>query len=153
MDPTLAGFIAFIQNVMGISATYLPTNSPVIAIAFNVAMTLTNSDLQLVPNYDPTQNSIYALAVYNLGGDRVVNFAPDQAGQNYFANLRASLNVAGFVSGVISSSSDEGTSQSLITPEAMKNLTFRDLQTLKTPWGRTYMGLAQAYGPAIWGLS
>ena len=33
-----------------------------------------------------------------------------------------------------------------LVPDAMTHFTMRDLQTLKTPWGRTYMEFAQSFG-------
>ena len=77
-------------------------------------------------------------------------FAP---GDCFFSDLRKKMNIDGFVSGVISSSGDEGTNQSMVVQEAAKQFTLKDLQNLKTPWGRTYLGLAQSFGPTTWGLS
>ena len=153
MEPTLSGFLAFVRNTMAIPKTALPDSSPVIGMAYNVAKTIVNQALQVVGSADPAYPTIYALAVYNLAGDALVNYAHDVTGSDYFAKLRASLNLGGFVPGVISSSSDESTSQSLVTPEAMQNLTFANLQQLKTPWGRTYISFAQSYGPTVWGIS
>ena len=96
---------------------------------------------------------LYTLAVYNLGADRLINFAPDQTNQTFFRDLRKDMRIADISVGVVSASSDEATSMSMLNPEAMKNFTLQDLQTLKTPYGRYYMGLAQAYGPTIWGLT
>lgn len=153
MEPTLAGFLIFIRKVMAIPATALPDNSPVIGMAYNVAKTIVNQTLQVVGSADPAYPTIYALAVYNLAGDALVNYAQDVTGSTYFADLRGKLNLGGFVSGVITSSNDESTGQSLVTPEAMANLTFANLQQMKTPWGRAYLSFAQSYGPTIWGIS
>lgn len=153
MGPTLAGFMAFVANVMAIPTAALPTSSPIIPIAYQIALEIVNQALACVPASSPSTPSLYALAVYNLAGDRLINYAPDQAGQTYFADLRKTLNISGFVGGVISSTADQGTSESLVVPDAMKGLTFADLQTLKTPYGRTYLGIAQSYGPSVWGLS
>lgn len=160
--PTLAGFLSFIRNVMGISTNDLPDASPVINMALAVAMSIVNRALYAV-SLPPTDTagvelisqpeSIYTLAVYNLAGDNLVNYAPDQQGRDYFKDLRAKLNINGFVSGVISGSSDQGTSQTLVVQEAAKNFTLANLQNLKTPWGRTYLQFAQTYGPTSWGLS
>lgn len=158
--PTLAGFTDFLRK-QGFTTEILPGNSEVIPIAFNIAMTLTNQWLVCVPSPDKTLPSLYALAVYNLGTDRVVNYAPDTdssplypgTDQPYFEGMRAKLNIGGFVGGVISSAGDQGTSQSMTLPEQMSNLTFDDLQTLKTRWGRIYMGIAQTFGQSDWGMS
>jgi len=164
MGPTLAGFSTFIYSVMGITTAVLPPTSPYIAFAYNVALNTVNLQLQAVcaPKVDPTLPSIYALAVYNLAADRLVNYAPDVAdapnvpGSNppapYFAYTRTKFNLLGFVGGVIQSTSDEGTSESMVVPEFAKALTMADLNTLQTPWGRRYLGLAQSAG-SLWGLS
>lgn len=73
--------------------------------------------------------------------------------EQYFANARKHFNMDAFVPGVIASSGDLSTSASIDNPEFLKGLTLFDLQFLKTPWGRTYLSLAQAYGPNIWGLT
>lgn len=160
--PTLAGFLSFIRNVMGISTNDLPDASPVINMALAVAMSIVNRALYAVslPMTDTAgvelisqPESIYTLAVYNLAGDNLVNYAPDQQGRDYFQDLRKKLNINGFVSGVISGSSDQGTSQTLVVQEAAKNFTLANLQNLKTPWGRQYLAFAQTYGPTSWGLS
>jgi len=223
--PTLAGFILFIQQVMGVTSNYLPTTEPVIATAFNVAMSIVNPALACI------DSSIYALAVYNLAADNLLNYAPDQvatitgltwasgtatattltahgfatgdtllisgnaplaynsqpgpaqsvlgtqivvtgadtftypiasnpgtftqggtAAEIYFLSLRQRFNLTGFTGGVIASSADESTSQSLLNPEFMKGLTLGNLQNLKTPYGRQYMAFAQDYGQ-LWGLT
>ena len=54
--------------------------------------------------------------------------------------------------GVVAASSDESTSTNLLNPEQMKYFTLRDLQMLKTPYGREYLGIAQSVGP-IWGVT
>lgn len=95
---------------------------------------------------------MYLLAVYNLGADRLMNYAQDQRGQTYFKDIRRNLKLGAFTPGVVTSASDQGTSTALLDIEAAKTFTIADLQTLKTPWGRTYMGIAQDVG-TLWGLS
>lgn len=146
MPPTVAGFTTFIRNVMGILPVNLQDNAPVIAMAFAVALEIVNRQLQAV---SPT---IYNLAVYNLAGDNLINYATDPAGKNYFAKLRASYKITSFIAGVIASSADESTSQTLATPEALKALTLADLQNLHTPYGRAYLGFAQRVG-TLWGMT
>jgi hypothetical protein len=139
---------------MGIDPLVLPTNSPVIGWAFQVAMMIVNPDLATVATAYGTvpATSLYELAVYNLAGDNLVNYAPDQPGRTYFADLRASLNLNAFTAGVVTTAADQNTSDSLAVPDSLKNLTIADLQNLKTPWGRAYLAIAQRYG-TLWGLS
>ena len=147
MEPTLSGFISFIRNVMGINTTVLPDNSPSIPLAYQIALDLVNLQLAIA------SSDIYTLAVYNLGGDNLINYAQDQTGQTYFTDLRAHFKIYSFVPGVIEETHDESTGQRLLNPEFMKNLTLSDLQNLKTPYGRQYLAFAQMYGPTIWGVS
>lgn len=169
--PTLAGFTTFVRDVMGISTAVLPDNSPVISMALAVAMAIANPALQVVslPTTDSagvaisSGTSIYTLAVYNLAGDNLINYAQDAAGAPpvdgsvpptpYFAYVRKQWNINGFVSGVVQSSNDETTGVSLVVQEAAKNFTLANLQQLKTPYGRQYLAFSQSYGPSTWGIT
>jgi hypothetical protein len=141
-----AAFLTFIRGTMQISATYLPDASPDITSCYTLAIEIVSTDLNAI---SPT---IYALAVYNLAGDFLINYANDQSGQTYFADLRAKLHIFDFVPGVLSSTSDGGTSQSMNNPEFMKNLMLSDLQSMKTVYGRQYLAFAQRLG-TMWGMS
>jgi len=152
-SPTLAGFQAFIVNVMGISNVVLPPTDPVICMAFTVALNVVNQYLAC------TAPGIYTLAVYNLAGSNVINFAQDQAGasdyQNglpFFAYLRQKWNISGYISGTIQSSSDVSTSESMVVPEYAKDMNLYELQLIKDPFGRQYLALAQNWGP-LWGMN
>lgn len=145
--PTPEGFLAFIRDSMKITASDLPDNSPSIDMAYRVAIEIVSLTLECVSPL------IYTLAVYNLGGDNLINYAQDQDGRETFTKLRTQFNILGFVSGVIQSSSDNGTGEAMVVQEAAKNFTLSDLQNLKTPWGRRYLEFAQMYGPNLWGLT
>lgn len=151
MNPTLAGFVWFIANVMLINSTYLPTDSPSIQFAYDTARNIVNGSFRQVQSV-PTSPGVYAQMVYNLAADILINITPDQPGQAYFQNLRKKFNCLGFVGGVIQSSSDEGTSDSMVVPEQIRMFTVANLNNLKTPYGRTYIGYAQSYG-TLWGVS
>ena len=150
-EPTLTGFSTFIYNVMGISPLLLPTDSPIIAYAFGVSQEIVNPHLPR-RSYSGAW-SVYALAVFNLGGSNIINFAPDQQGRTWFAEQRKAYGVSGFVPGILTGESDAGTASSYMTPDFMKGLTLANLQALKDPWGRAYLSLAQDYGPTAWGIS
>ncbi len=143
--PTLAGFQAWVRGTMGVPTSALPDGSPYFQYAYCVASAVVSRQLCVVP-------LIYQLAVYNLGGSNLVNWAQDVAPSTYWADLRTSLKLADFVAGVVQSSSDEGTSVGLTVPEQMQNFTVANLQQLKDPWGRTYLGFAQSVG-SLWGIS
>ena len=163
-SPTLAGFQAFIANVMAIKPTDLPVTSPVIPMAFAVALAIVNPALQVVPvpstdaagvalTLAPAVGTMYDLAVYNLAASNLLNYAQDQEGRRYFARLRKKLNITGFVSGVVQSTGDEGTNVSLVVQDAAKAFTLANLNQLKDPYGRAYLSIAQSYGPSTWGMS
>jgi hypothetical protein len=154
-SPTLGGFITFLRNVAQISTANLPDNTPVIEIAFDVAMLIVNQQLNLA------SASIYTLAVYNLATSNLLTYAPDPAGpygpppaaqENYFSDIRKKWNVLDFIPGVIQSSNDNGTGESMVVIEAAKDFTLANLQQLKDPYGRQYIAFAQSVG-TLWGLT
>jgi len=153
-EPTIAGFQDFITNVMGINPLLLPSNSPAIEWAYANALMIVSPTLAIVgtPYNSPLQTNLYIEAVYNLGGDNLINYAPDQPGRTYFADLRRSMNITSFAAGLVQSASDNSTSDTLAIPDALKNLTISQLQNMKTPWGRRYLAIAQTYG-TMWGVA
>lgn len=144
--PTLAGYTAFLRDPAGIPPSAAPDGSQAILFSFTIAEGTVSEQLECI------NSDIYTLAVYNLATDRLINFAPDEPGQTYFADLRKSFALNSFVPGLIQQSADEATSQAFMIPESLKNLTLADLQMLKTPFGRQYLFFAQSLG-TLWGLS
>ena len=157
---------------MGISTSVLPDGAPVIGMAFAVALGLVNPALRIahIPSQDSSGAQLngggltfFALAVYNLAGDNLLNYAQDQPGapnvkgskppMPFFAWTRKQWNINGFVSGVIQSAGDETTNQSMVVQDAAKAFTLANLQQLKTPYGRQYLAIAQSFGPETWGIS
>jgi len=131
---------------MGIPSGVLPDDSLMLTYALQVALLIVN---QAINAASPT---IYTLAVYNLAGDNLINYAQDTPPSTYFADLRKSYGVNNFVGGVVNSASDEGTSSSYDVIDNLKNLTIGQLQNLKTPYGRQYLAFASQVG-TNWGLS
>ncbi len=164
MDPTPAGFMWFIRTIMKISTTYLPDSAGVIEFVYALALQTVNLALQCVPNPTPTAPNTYAIAVYNLAADLLLNLAQDEDGApvyktidgrtyTYFEYVRHTLNLGGFTPGVIQSTNDLTTGGSYVVPEAFQHLTIGDLSNLKTPYGRMYLSIAQDYGPTEVGIS
>lgn len=164
LQPTLSGFIEFVQNVMKPPAPFDATTSLFVQYAYNYAVQFANQNLSNVQGL-PGVWSLYAMAVYNLAANTLINFAQDPPGAPlvtppngplpglpYWASLRKSYGVLNFVAGVVSSTSDEGTSSSYEIPEQFKNYTIANLQNLKTPYGRQYLSIAGSWG-SLWGLS
>ena len=160
-QPTIAGFQAFLTNIVGVPSVALPSDSPVITYAFDFALSTVN--LQLSAAWSPPGSwTPYQIAVYNLAADIMINWAQDPTDEpiynqgppplQYFAWLRAQYCVNQFVAGVVQSTSDEGTSTSLVVSKAFDGLTINQLTNLRTPYGRAYLGLAQTVG-TLWGIS
>jgi hypothetical protein len=76
--PSLAGFQTFITNIMRVPANCLPSGTPIIQYALDQALAIVNLDLGLLPSV-PGSWSPYALAVYNLAGHLLIEYAPDQS--------------------------------------------------------------------------
>lgn len=162
MEPTQAGFLAFIRNGMGITTTYLPDSSVWIGYAYTVAVALVNPQIQQACY--PGAPVMYELAVYNLAAHNLITFAQDVPGVyvdnpnpppekiGYFAALRQQFGLNVFTAGVVQASGDEGDSVSLAVVEGLKNLTASQIGLLKTPYGLAYLGMAQSVG-SLWGLT
>jgi hypothetical protein len=176
-DPTLAGFTNWVTLVMGVPESVLPVDSPYLQLAYDEALNLTYTGLQQVPNLAarpvypahpiaPTPParvgapSIYAIAVYNLGGHILVTIAMDDPeaqppppnAPTFWADLRNSLNMNVLSYGFVSSASDQGTSASQQIPNQIADMTLMGLDLLKTPWGRRYMQIVGQWG-TLWGIS
>jgi len=144
--PNQADYTTFLYDVVGIPAANLPNTAPIIASSLQIAQDIVSLRL-LTASPD-----LYTLAVYNLAADRLLNYAPDVPGQTWFRDQRKSLRLLELSVGVPTSVSDQGTSVGVLNPEALKNLTLANLQYLKTPCGRAYLEIAQAYG-SVWGVT
>lgn len=137
---------AALANPIAVGDTYLIAPQALLT-TFNIAMATVNDTLACA------SADLYVLAVYNLATDRLINYAPDVGGQTFFQDQRTKFRVLDVSVGVPSAASDQGTAVGILNPEFMKTMTLQDLQTLKTPWGRAYMGIALDYGSNLWGLS
>lgn len=144
--PTLEGFIAWTRTVMGLSTIVIPDDSPGYVYAYQVALDSVPLELGSV------SPSIYTLTVYNWGGSLLLQFQQDITGQTFFADARKAYNMNSFVAGVISSASDEGTSESLTVGKGLQNLQLIDLQRIKDPYGRQALSFMQSIS-TLWGLS
>ena len=144
--PTLTGFQSFVTINMGVPTTALDSGGDSVATAFQVAQDMVN------PVFAYLTPDLFTIATYNLAGHQLIEYAPDQAGQTFFKDLRSQFGLNAFAPGVVNSAGDAGTSASLVTPEFMNRLALSDLQLLKTPWGRRYLEISQAFGP-LWGMS
>ncbi len=88
----------------------------------------------------------YVLAVYNLALHIWITQGDDLTGETFFTDTRTAMNLLSFLGGVILASGDGPTSQTIAVPEQLKGISIDDLELIKTPWGRRYMGYKQMYG-------
>lgn len=146
--PTEAEYLnVFLRTSVGITTDALPDDNIAIGISYALAIETVNRYFKAV------SPPLYVWAVYNLAAALLFNFALDTPPSTFFADARTKFNINGFVAGVISSASDNGTSAGTVVPASLSQLTIADLQLLKTPWGREYLSIAQKWGPDLFGLS
>lgn len=145
--PSQSDYLLFIRQHMQIGPAYLPDSSLWVMASYTMALEQVYLVLQ------SASALIYTLAVYNLAADRLLHFATDVPGQTKFEELRKALNINGFATGLIASSSDAGTSQSMTVPEWARTMTMAEIDLTRTVYGRTYLGFAQMAGRSIWGLT
>lgn len=155
--PTLDGFQAWVYSAMGIPDTVLPPGSIWFTYAYDTSLATVNLQLSVVPG------PLYLQAVYNLGGDFLLNWAQDPVPpvpypfdnpENipYLQFLRQKWNILGFTPGIVQEASDQGTAAALTLPEQYKDFTIANIQQTKTPWGRRYLAIASSVG-TLWGIS
>jgi hypothetical protein len=143
---SLTGFQYFLVNIAGFSTTVLPSDSPVVTFAYNWACSMVPCQFRLAGC------EIYDNAVYCCATSFIINWAPDQPNLTFFADLRKEYGIFGMKTGILNSTSDETTSAGYVVPDWAKNATLADLQTMKDPFGRQFLGLLQSMG-SLWGLS
>lgn len=144
--PTLAGFIAFGRDVMGITTIVLPSENEGWLFAYGAAIDWVPDQLESAsPN-------LYAICVYNFAGSILLQWQQDVSGQTFFADTRAAFNINSFVAGVITTASDNSTSESLAVGKGLQNLQIGDLQRIKDPYGRQALAIMQSLG-TLWGLT
>lgn len=144
--PNATDLATFLETIAGIPISALPANSPYIPWALSYAEEKTLLVLRTVGQ------DYYCFAAYLLATSFLINWCPDQAGQTFFADLRSTWELTGFVGGTIQSSADESTSESLLAPDFLKGLTLANLGQLKDPYGRQWLSMQQDLGN-VWGLS
>lgn len=100
-------------------------------------------------------SSTFTRATYNLATHLLITYAPDQLGQTYWRDLRGAkgFNLTSPTLGVVSAASNDSSSMSYLNPEQFKHLTLKDLQLMKTPYGREYLGDAQDVGFEPFGMT
>ncbi|MCL1515210.1 hypothetical protein [Parasaccharibacter sp. TMW2.1890] len=144
--PTLEGFQTFVRDIMQVPGGAVPPDG-VLGMVFRLANDLVIRDLRLI------DGSLYTDCVYNLAASYLLKFAQDTASSTppgYWAKVREQLGMNSTTPGLIQSSSDNGTSQSWMIPDSLKNLSLADLDAMKNPYGQFYLSIMQQYG-SVWG--
>jgi hypothetical protein len=135
---------------MGVSDIDMPDDTT-LQVAFNQALNLAYLGLQSIPSVSASV-TIYAQAVYNLGGHYLVEFAIDNPNSTYWTDLRNKFGIYNFTGGLVSQAHDQGTGEGMYILPIFAGMTMMGLQLLKTPWGRAYLAFAGSWGP-LWGLT
>jgi hypothetical protein len=148
--PNAADFAAFVAAQLPVQPDW-PANPGFSSgqwqwIALEVALDVVNPELRFAGSL------IYVLSVYNLALDTLLNIAPDPVGQTVMERLRIKYKIDEPQMGVLTSAGNDVSNATVLNPEFMQRLTMNQLQNLKTPWGRTYVGYAASVG-SMWGLS
>lgn len=152
MDPTYAGFLVWVQTLMGVPVDQMPDDATLQA-AYDEALNLAYYQLAGIPCQPAPSPTIYALAVYNLAGAILMEIAIDNPDSTFWEDLRTKFGINSFVPGLINQAHDQHTGEGMsIPPQLLNGLTLFDLQLLKTPWGRRYLMFAGQWG-TIWGLT
>lgn len=145
-QPNLTDFYTFVTN-QGVPSSDLPSTSEYLAWALNYAIEVALPGPQIGAGLAGYAGS-YVMATYNLGLHQLLKVAQDVSG-NFFATVRQTYGLTSPKVGVVMASEDQGTSQTLVVPEFFSRLTLSDLDLMKTPYGREYLGYAQMYGSTI----
>ena len=144
----MVGFIDFLVARVGIDPrnTVQPMDSEILDFSYNMALEEAN------PIIAQISQTLYDMAFYNLATDIMINYGHDISGSDMFSSLRKQFDIGGNISGVVNSTSDNGTGLALTMPNFTNDLLPGDLQHLKTPYGRAYQAIAIKYGQIV-GLS
>lgn len=157
-SPSQSDFDSWVQYVMGVPTTVIGPGSGWLVNAYNQAFATVNPIMA-----QAGLGILYTQAVYFLGGDILVNDAPDDQevlyptnnpdNLFYWAYLRKQWNILGTgPTGAVQSTGDESTNASYTVPKVYEALTPDQVQNLKTPWGRRYLGIAAQVG-TNWGIT
>lgn len=144
--PNATDLYTFLTTVAGVPTGALPSGSPYVTWALSYAEEQTLRVLCLIGR------DYYCFAVYCLATSFLLNWCPDTPPSTFFADARADMKLTSFTPGVVNSAADQGTSDSLLSPDFLKGLTLGQLQALRDPYGRQWLAMMQDNGP-IWGIS
>lgn len=149
-SPNFVDFQTWVQYMMGVPEDSMP-DVITLEMAFDESLNLALDDLAYI-SYQQGTPSLYALAVYNLGGAILCDIAQDTPPSTFWTDLRNKFNIASFAFTIVTGSSDQGTSKTGIVPNFVQELGPLDFWLMQTPWGRQYLMIAGAWG-AVWGIS
>lgn len=144
--PTLAGFIAFCRNIVGISEAVMPEDDAGFQLALDYSVLWIPLNLNV---YSP---ALYTNAVYNWAASFLIQYQQDQSGQVFFTNARSSFGINNFMAGVINYASNDATNQSMTVGKGLQDMSLTDLQRVKDPYGRAALAILQDLS-TLWGLT
>lgn len=145
-QPNIVDFEWFLSNSVQIPPAALPASSPWPQYALTQALHLTPCG---------PGGIMYTLVVYNCATHILFTITPDVAGQNFFSTARSKegFSLVNPIVGVVAATTDESTTTTLSSPDWTKRITVSQLNFMRTPWGREYLGWIQSAGPYPVGLT
>lgn len=156
--PNLPDYTDFVHNTMMISPLIIPSDSPYLGYSLDQALGIIinvpcwgGGNWGSLPGFSGDIG--YILAVYNCAGHIQLSITPDQPMRKEMEKLRSQFKLNDPYNGVVTSSSDQGTSETLGVPDSLQNLTLLDLNMMLTPYGRTALAWNQQFGSGVFGLS
>lgn len=144
--PNITDFTTYVY-AQGVPSADLPSGSQYLDWALGYAIGITLVPPACMPAIE------YTIACYNAGMHQLLKIAQDETGQTFFTTARTTFGLNAFVFGVSTSASDNGTSNTLATPDFIKSSTLQTIDFMRTPWGRDFVEYQQSYGPNVVGVS
>lgn len=144
---TRAGYLRYLRDSVGIPESALPDNSTAIdqTLCAGLEYIRTGMGLEHAP-------IIFVRTAYNMATSLLLNYAEDEAGSKYFANMRKNLGLNDLSTGLMQSAADQGTAGTQQISQRMQNLSLADLQMLKDPYGRQVLSVLMQLGD-LWGYT
>ncbi|MDR8054214.1 hypothetical protein [Burkholderia cenocepacia] len=139
------GYLQYLRNVVGVPVAALPDDSVYITLSYEIGLSLTPC------GFNRASSSIYELMVYACATSFLLNNTPDQLNQSWFDQVRTKYGLLDSFNGIITSAGDQGTNAAAVVPDWVKRATLAELQWMKDPFGRQFLGFLQMAG-SNWAL-
>lgn len=138
-------YLQFLRGSVGVPVDALPDDSVFITLSYEIGIALTPC------GFACASSTLYELMVYSCASSFLLNNTPDQPAQTYFSDLREKYGLLDSFNGIITAAGDQGTNAAAVVPDWVKRATLQELQWMKDPFGRQFLGFLQMAG-SNWAL-